>query len=85
MSAETFLNGKVTLRAGDSRDALKTIADNSIDSIVTDPPYALVSIVKRFGAGGAPVKVPEGGSWVRRGTLAKPLSQLSSGLNVFVS
>lgn len=62
MSAETFLNGKVTLRAGDSRDVLKTLADNSIDSIVTDPPYALVSIVKRFGAGGAPVKVPEGGS-----------------------
>lgn len=48
MSAETFLNGKVTLHAGDSRDVLKTIADNSIDSIVTDPPYALVSIVKRF-------------------------------------
>jgi DNA modification methylase len=62
MSAETFLNGKVTLHAGDSRDVLKTLADNSIDSIVTDPPYALVSIVKRFGAGGAPVKVPEGRS-----------------------
>lgn len=62
MTAETFLNGKVTLYAGDSRDVLKTIADCSIDSIVTDPPYALVSIVKRFGAGGAPVKVPEGGS-----------------------
>lgn len=63
MSAETFLDGKVTLRAGDSRDVLKTIADNSIDSIVTDPPYALVSIVKRFGkAGSAAVKVPEDGS-----------------------
>lgn len=48
MSAETFLNGRVTLHAGDSRDVLKTLADNSIDSIVTDPPYALVSIVKRF-------------------------------------
>ncbi|MBV5269023.1 MAG: site-specific DNA-methyltransferase [Afipia sp.] len=63
MSAETYLNGKVTLRAGDSRDVLKTIADCSIDSIVTDPPYALVSIVKRFGAGNAAaVRVPEGGS-----------------------
>lgn len=62
MSAETFLNGRVTLMSGDSRDVLKTLADNSIDSIVCDPPYALVSIVKRFGAGGAPVKVPEGGS-----------------------
>jgi site-specific DNA-methyltransferase (adenine-specific) len=27
--------------------------DNSIDSVCTDPPYALVSIVKRFGAEGA--------------------------------
>jgi len=46
---ESFLDGRIELRAGDSRDVLKTIADNSIDSIVTDPPYALVSIVKRFG------------------------------------
>ncbi len=63
MAAETFLNGRVTLHAGDSRDVLKTIPDCSIDSIVTDPPYALVSIVKRFGAdNAAAVKVPEGGS-----------------------
>ena len=47
--SETFLNGRVVLRCGDSRDVLKTIPDCSIDSIVTDPPYALVSIVKRFG------------------------------------
>jgi site-specific DNA-methyltransferase (adenine-specific) len=48
VTAETFLNGRVTLHCGDSRDVLKTIPDCSIDSIVTDPPYALVSIVKRF-------------------------------------
>jgi DNA modification methylase len=61
--SETFLNGRIVLHAGDSRDVLKTIADCSIDSIVTDPPYALVSIVKRFGAAGAAaVKVPVGGS-----------------------
>lgn len=42
---------------GDSRDVLKTLPDNSIDSCVTDPPYALVSIVKRFGKpGSAPAK-----------------------------
>lgn len=46
--SESFFNGRVTLHAGDSRDVLKTLANNSIDSIVTDPPYALVSIVKRF-------------------------------------
>lgn len=34
---------------GDCREVIKTIADCSIDSVVTDPPYALVSIVKRFG------------------------------------
>lgn len=46
---QTFLNGKVTLHAGDCLEVIKTLADNSIDSVVTDPPYALVSIVKRFG------------------------------------
>ncbi len=39
----------VTVHHGDSRDVLRSLADCSIDSVVTDPPYALVSIVKRFG------------------------------------
>lgn len=43
------LNGRVVLHGGDSREVLKGLADCSIDSVVTDPPYALVSIVKRFG------------------------------------
>jgi site-specific DNA-methyltransferase (adenine-specific) len=61
--SESFLNGRVVMHGGDNRDVLKTLADNSIDSIVTDPPYALVSIVKRFGGkNAAAVKVPEGGS-----------------------
>lgn len=62
MSAEVFLNGRVQLCCGDSLHFLRDQPDNRYDSIVTDPPYALVSIVKRFGKGGAPVKVPEGGS-----------------------
>jgi DNA modification methylase len=33
--------------------ALKTIPDNSVDSIVTDAPYHLTSIVKRFGKEGS--------------------------------
>jgi hypothetical protein len=37
---------RVQLIEGDSRDAILTIADASIDSVVTDGPYALVSIVK---------------------------------------
>ena len=50
MSAPTlFFDGRAALHAGDCRDVLKTMTDNSVDSVVTDPPYALVSIVKRFG------------------------------------
>lgn len=48
-----FLDGKVSLYCGDNRIALKDIPDNSISSCVTDPPYALVSIVKRFGGANA--------------------------------
>lgn len=54
---ESFLNGRVVLHAGDSRDVLKSTADNSIDACVCDPPYALQSIVKRFGGkNAAPAK-----------------------------
>lgn len=57
MSAETFLDGRVTLHLGDSREVLQTLPTASIDAAVMDPPYALVSIVKRFGAeGAAPAK-----------------------------
>lgn len=38
--------GNATLYRGDCLDVLKTIADNSIDSIVTDPPYGLTSARK---------------------------------------
>lgn len=48
MSAEVFLNGKVSLCCGDSIHFLRDQPDNRYDSVVTDPPYALVSIVKRF-------------------------------------
>jgi len=46
--------------------AMKDIPDKSIDSIVTDPPYHLVSIVKRFGKeGSAPAKQGKDGSFAR--------------------
>jgi DNA modification methylase len=52
-----FLDGKVVLHPGDCLDVLRGLADASIDSVVTDPPYALVSIVKRIGAkNAAPAK-----------------------------
>ena len=39
----------VSIHHGDSREVLKTLADASVDSVVCDPPYALVSVVQRFG------------------------------------
>ena len=38
---------------GDCREALKGLPDASVHAVVIDPPYALVSIVKRFGKPGA--------------------------------
>lgn len=62
-TGDAFLSGRVTLHAGDCLDVLRSMPDGCVDSVVTDPPYALVSIGKRFGkAGSAAVKVPEGGS-----------------------
>ncbi len=43
-----FLDGKVTLHAGDCLEVLATLPENSVDSCVCDPPYHLTSIVKRF-------------------------------------
>ena len=38
----------IDVRHGDSRDVIASMADASVDSCVTDPPYALLSIHKRF-------------------------------------
>ena len=43
MTARTFLNGRAVVHHGDCRDVLRTLADASIDAIVTDPPYALTT------------------------------------------
>lgn len=57
MTSTTMHDGRVVLHQADCRDALRSLGDNSIDSVVTDPPYALVSIQKRFGKpGAAPAK-----------------------------
>jgi site-specific DNA-methyltransferase (adenine-specific) len=45
----SFLDGKVRLLKGDCLELLPTLEEGSIDSCVTDPPYHLTSIVKRFG------------------------------------
>lgn len=43
------MDKQIQLYLGDSKEVLKGIEDNSVDLIVTDPPYQLVSITKRFG------------------------------------
>ena len=50
---------------GDCRSALEFMPSNSIHSVVTDPPYALVSISKRFGKEGAKPAAP--GVYARSG------------------
>lgn len=67
-----MLDGRVRLYAGDCRDSLRALADNSIDSVVCDPPYALVSIVKRFGKpGSAPAVVNEAYARASAGFMGK--------------
>ncbi|MGA2491869.1 MAG: DNA methyltransferase [Roseiarcus sp.] len=64
--AQAFLDGRVTLHAGDCLAVVKTLPDNSIDAAISDPPYALVSIGKRFGAdGAAPCKAGATGVYQR--------------------
>jgi site-specific DNA-methyltransferase (adenine-specific) len=41
-------DGKVTLYAGDCRDLMAEIAENSVDAIVTDPPYGLEFMGKEW-------------------------------------
>lgn len=59
---------------GDSREMGSALKEESVDSIVTDPPYGLVSITKRFGKeGSAPCKRGKDGSFARlsRGFMGK--------------
>jgi len=51
---------------GDCIKVMKTLPENSVDAIVTDPPYNLSSIVKRFGKkGSAPAQFGKDGSFSR--------------------
>jgi site-specific DNA-methyltransferase (adenine-specific) len=51
---------------GDCRERLREIPEANVDSCVTDPPYHLTSIVKRFGAANAaPAKSGKTGAYAR--------------------
>ena len=70
----------VRVEHGDSREVLKTLPDASVDSVVTDTPYALVSIVKRFGKeGSAPCKVDRFSGHDGADKGASPYKRASSG------
>lgn len=57
MTAQGFHGGRVVVHAGDCLDVMARLPEASVDAIVTDPPYHLTSIVKRFGgAQAAPAK-----------------------------
>jgi len=62
------------LLQGDMLETLKQLPDNSVHAVVTDPPYHLTSIVKRFGKeGSAPAKFGTDGAFARasRGFMGK--------------
>jgi hypothetical protein len=62
----TFLDGRVSLFHGDCREILRGMEDNSVDSVVCDPPYFLTSIARRFGAdNAAECKQGKDGSFAR--------------------
>jgi site-specific DNA-methyltransferase (adenine-specific) len=49
MAPVAYLNSRVTVHAGDCIEVLASLPENSVDSVVCDPPYHFASIVKRFG------------------------------------
>ncbi|AEI71066.1 methylase [EBPR siphovirus 2] len=56
----------MTLLCGDCLEHLAQMPENSVDSVVSDPPYHFASIVKRFGAAkAAPAKVGATGAYER--------------------
>lgn len=64
--APEILTRDVSLFCGDCIAVLRTLKDNSVDSVVTDPPYHLTSIVKRFGSPtAAPAKIGKTGAYAR--------------------
>lgn len=59
--------GDVCLFHADCRDALRSLPDNCIDSVCTDPPYALTSVVKRFGSPtSSPAQYGKDGAFARQ-------------------
>lgn len=66
MKFETIHFKNILLYPGDCMEVLKRLPDNIVHSVVTDPPYHLASIVKRFGgANAAPAQFGTDGAYAR--------------------
>jgi DNA modification methylase len=52
MTTHNQRNGCIDLRHGDALDVLRTLPDASIDAIVTDPPYELGFMGKKWDGSG---------------------------------
>ena len=62
----TFAGGRLELRRGDCLEIMDRIEENSVDAVCTDPPYHLLSTVKRFGkTGSAPAQFGSDGAFAR--------------------
>lgn len=77
-----FLDGRVVLHAGDCLEVMASLPENSVDSIVCDPPYHLTSIVDRFGKeGAAEAKAGTTGAF-KRGDIAFQVDTWKAALRV---
>lgn len=66
MTPEKFLKDTVELYCGDCLAVLDSLPENSVDAVLTDPPYHLTSIVQRFGSEtAAPAKTGKTGAYAR--------------------
>jgi DNA modification methylase len=52
------MNERVLVLEGDCLAVMDTLSENSVDAVVTDPPYHLTSIVKRYSSA-SPAKTGE--------------------------
>lgn len=59
------MTDKIELKRGDCLEIMAGLPENSVDAIVTDPPYHLASIVARFGSGNAPAQYGTDGLFSR--------------------
>jgi site-specific DNA-methyltransferase (adenine-specific) len=55
-----YADDLVTVYHGDCVEVMPQLPESSVDAVVTDPPYDLTSIVRRFGREGAAPAKPEG-------------------------